>query len=284
MASFTLSLPSQPTHVSMSPSEDALAILFSSGLVQVWDLGIRLPEAGASRLRAGGKVSEPRLRWERSIAPAGDFIAKQVALSGTGEVGALFWGDGDGGVVLLTADANELKSTSEVLPCSEYLLWEAKAGWLVANRDGMVSSADGSETMVSLCPKPQKVEVSAESGIVFALSDTGKLYAANLQDRDGIALASAVNSFTLTPDFLIYTTTSQSSHYASLASIAQALAGENLTLVQQTWESRRVERGALIVAACPSSMSLVLQMPRGNLETVYPRPLVLAVVRSDILS
>ena len=29
-------------------------------------------------------------------------------------------------------------------------------------------------------------------------------------------------------------------------------------------------------------MSLVLQMPRGNLETVHPRPLVLAVVRADI--
>ena len=29
-------------------------------------------------------------------------------------------------------------------------------------------------------------------------------------------------------------------------------------------------------------MSLVLQMPRGNLETVHPRPLVLAVVRQDI--
>lgn len=268
----------------MSPAEDALAILYSSGLVQVWDLGVRLPEAGASRLRAGGKVSEPKLRWERTIAPEGEFIAKQVGLSASGEVGALFWGDGNSGSVLLTADANELRSESGVLPCAEFLLWDAKAGWLVADHDGMVQSADEANTLVSLCPKAQKVEISAEFGIVLALSGTGKLYAADLANRDSELLASSVNSFTLTHDHLIYTTTAQSSHYAHLSSIAQALAGELLSTVQQTWESRRVERGALAVVACPSSMSLVLQMPRGNLETIYPRPLVLAVVRRDILA
>ena len=49
------------------------------------------------------------------------------------------------------------------------------------------------------------------------------------------------------------------------------------------WESRRIERGALCVVACPSAMSLVLQMPRGNLETIYPRPLVLSVVKRDVM-
>ena len=32
----------------------------------------------------------------------------------------------------------------------------------------------------------------------------------------------------------------------------------------------------------PSSYALVLQMPRGNLETVYPRALVLAGIRRNI--
>ena len=36
------------------------------------------------------------------------------------------------------------------------------------------------------------------------------------------------------------------------------------------------------MAAVPSAMSLVLQMPRGNLETICPRPMVLDVVR-DLL-
>ncbi|KAF8885990.1 IKI3 family-domain-containing protein [Infundibulicybe gibba] len=48
------------------------------------------------------------------------------------------------------------------------------------------------------------------------------------------------------------------------------------------WEKRRVERGSRIVVAVPSTMSLILQMPRGNLETINPRPLVLEVVRQDL--
>ena len=47
-------------------------------------------------------------------------------------------------------------------------------------------------------------------------------------------------------------------------------------------EVRRVERGSRIVTAVSSNMALVLQMPRGNLETVNPRPLVLEVVKKDV--
>lgn len=47
-------------------------------------------------------------------------------------------------------------------------------------------------------------------------------------------------------------------------------------------EVRRVERGSRIVTPVPSNMALVLQMPRGNLETVNPRPLVLEVVKRDV--
>jgi elongator complex protein 1 len=97
-------------------------------------------------------------------------------------------------------------------------------------------------------------------------------------------LASSVTSFTLTPDFLIYATASQSSHYAPLPILARIAEGDDVPATEREWETRRVERGSLIVAACPSSMTLVLQMPRGNLETVYPRALVLAVVRRDVLA
>jgi elongator complex protein 1 len=97
-------------------------------------------------------------------------------------------------------------------------------------------------------------------------------------------LASSVTSFTLTPDFLIYGTASQLSHYASLPILKRLAEGDDVPLAEKEWETRRVERGSLIVAACPSSMTLVLQMPRGNLETVYPRALVLAVVRRDVLA
>lgn len=53
---------------------------------------------------------------------------------------------------------------------------------------------------------------------------------------------------------------------------------------EMKWEERRVERGAKIVVASESEMSLVLQATRGNLETVYPRPMVLQVVKRDVLA
>lgn len=37
-----------------------------------------------------------------------------------------------------------------------------------------------------------------------------------------------------------------------------------------------------MVTAIPTRMSLVLQMPRGNLETIYPRAMVLAGIRQRI--
>jgi len=287
MSSYKLSFPEQVVHVNMSPSEDALAAIFRSGLVQVWDLGTRLPEAGKSRLRAGGKPAEPKLRWEQRMAPEGEFIAKQVCLAGNGEVAALFWGNGVDGEVIRIANANEVWHEESLLACSQHVLWEKEAGWLIAERGGNIRAVDESKPgMVSICPRPQSVAISAESRIVFALSDTGRLVAASLiAGSDSCTLATGVTSFTITPDFLIYTTSSQSSHYAPLSSVQRVLDGEDVALIpDEDWEQRRVERGAVAVVACPSSMSLVLQMPRGNLETVYPRALVLSVVRRLVLA
>ena len=47
---------------------------------------------------------------------------------------------------------------------------------------------------------------------------------------------------------------------------------------------RSIERGAVIVTAIPRAQCLVLQMPRGNLETIYPRAFVLSSIRRFILS
>ena len=42
---------------------------------------------------------------------------------------------------------------------------------------------------------------------------------------------------------------------------------------------RRVERGSRIVCVVPEDTKLILQMPRGNLETIHPRALVLSHIR-----
>lgn len=45
---------------------------------------------------------------------------------------------------------------------------------------------------------------------------------------------------------------------------------------------RRVERGALLVSAVPETSGVILQMPRGNLETINPRAMVLASLRQNL--
>jgi elongator complex protein 1 len=45
---------------------------------------------------------------------------------------------------------------------------------------------------------------------------------------------------------------------------------------------RAIELGARIITCVPSHINLVLQMPRGNLETICPRALVLSSVRQSI--
>ena len=45
---------------------------------------------------------------------------------------------------------------------------------------------------------------------------------------------------------------------------------------------RSIERGARLVTVIPTVFALVLQMPRGNLETIYPRALVLPGIRESV--
>lgn len=134
--------------------------------------------------------------------------------------------------------------------------------------------------------------------LAIGLSRSGKLHIASSSITNDtsarpahLTLASNVSSFTLASNFLIYTTTAHLAHFAPLSALPPLLfpstSNQDSTAAPTSvpvpeWESRKVERGSRIVTAVPSAMSLVLQMPRGNLETVYPRPLVLEVVKQDI--
>ncbi|KDQ56269.1 hypothetical protein JAAARDRAFT_36447 [Jaapia argillacea MUCL 33604] len=124
-------------------------------------------------------------------------------------------------------------------------------------------------------------------------STSSKLYITLSPSPTPYTLATNVTSFTIASGFVIYTTTAHLAHFAPIASLISLLTSQingdtneeeevSLKLGKSEWEQRRVERGSRIVVAVPSTMSLVLQMPRGNLETVNPRPLVMEVVKQDI--
>lgn len=94
-------------------------------------------------------------------------------------------------------------------------------------------------------------------------------------------LATNANSFCCASGFVVYVTASHEAHFVPIWALFSVLSpGSDDRKVES--EVRRVERGSRIVTAVPSNMSLVLQMPRGNLETVNPRPLVLEVVKEDV--
>ena len=136
-------------------------------------------------------------------------------------------------------------------------------------------------------------ETPASRNIIFGLAENGSLFANKRR------IARNCTSFLVTPAHLIFTT---SLHLLKFVHLTRDIEGEfsltpfshfaltilsiELEIPPDTPESdercRSVERGARLVTVMPSIFALVLQMPRGNLETIYPRALVLAGIRDNI--
>ena len=126
-----------------------------------------------------------------------------------------------------------------------------------------------------------ELDSSGNCGPLFiGLSKAGQLYAAN---RSGfMTLVMNANSFCCASGFVIYVTTAHEAHFVRIHELFSVLSPGYPGDRKVEGEVRRVERGSRIVTVVPSNMALVLQMPRGNLETVNPRPLVLEVVKKDV--
>ena len=162
------------------------------------------------------------------------------------------------------------------------LVWSKGSEWLILDQTGLLRPIGSLGEAPDLNLPSQPLSLSLVNDLVIHLSLNGKLIAGSTTTGTIHPLASGVTSFTHTPEYLIYTTASQKSYYAPFVTLQRILQGEDVEDWETQWETRAIERGALAVTACQSSMSLVLQMPRGNLETVYPRPLVLSVVRRKV--
>ncbi|GAB7355004.1 hypothetical protein MBLNU459_g5613t2 [Dothideomycetes sp. NU459] len=124
----------------------------------------------------------------------------------------------------------------------------------------------------------------ADQIITFGLSSNGTLY--------GISKAAGTSkspqerlqvrnctSFLITPAHLIFTTTQHLLKFVHLHGGELEIPSDE---PEKDERCRSIERGAKLVAVMPTAFSLTLQMPRGNLETVYPRALVLAGIRKSI--
>lgn len=129
--------------------------------------------------------------------------------------------------------------------------------------------------------------------VIFGLSDNGSLFA---NER---LLARNCTSLLVTPAHLIFTTGQHLLKFVHMARVDGELPYFLFWTIQLNFildldvppdtpevdeRCRSIERGAKLVTVMPSIFALVLQMPRGNLETVYPRALVLAGIRHSINS
>ncbi|KAI9598831.1 IKI3 family-domain-containing protein [Syncephalis fuscata] len=107
---------------------------------------------------------------------------------------------------------------------------------------------------------------STYSDQIIGLSHSGKLY------LNGTLINASCTSFVVHHQFLLYTTYQHELHVLPLS---------DLTLLESPTSSenkRKVERGAQLVTAHAHGVAVILQMPRGNLETIHPRAMVLASV------
>ncbi|KAI8978613.1 IKI3 family-domain-containing protein [Pilobolus umbonatus] len=162
-------------------------------------------------------------------------------------------------------------------------------------QDLVIESMEGSVYEVSIQGKPEftqlldfpnfcpwiattRINQSNESEIVLVgLTDRSKLYV-----NDNLISASAT-SFFLRHNWLVFSTTNHSARFLSLENVSVndlKLPDEANDAYDET--SRRLERGSKIVIATHHKPSLILQMPRGNLETVSPRAFVLATIRDSL--
>jgi len=116
-------------------------------------------------------------------------------------------------------------------------------------------------------PRLCSTVIPTEQG-VLGLNDRFKLY---LNERE---IAGNITSMFLHSHFLLATTMD----HRLIALPIGELSGSTLR-----WEeagSRRVERGSRLVNAVPFHSKTILQMPRGNLETIQPRSLTILLLQN----
>ncbi|KAK3728978.1 hypothetical protein QZH41_008724, partial [Actinostola sp. cb2023] len=122
-----------------------------------------------------------------------------------------------------------------------------------------------------------KTACVGDEEIVLGLTEHSRLYA---NDKE---VATNCTSFAVHDEFLLLST-----HAHTLRCISLLPSSKGLPVLTEDKPHpmdenvRRVERGSRIVVAVGQDTKVVLQMPRGNLETIHPRALVLSYLQKAL--
>ncbi|KAI1117515.1 IKI3 family-domain-containing protein [Nemania sp. NC0429] len=273
MAMFEMPLSSPAVDVAFSPANTFMAVLHQTGVsLYQW----RTSEKGFLRPRLFGATTFTKGYTGKHLSPL------QIAVTEALSVHCLCSGD-EGPLVLsqiFDPSSREFSSSTTLYAGSMFgfsRLTQAISEDVVTQDafgrlHGVASEADElySVRHDSQLPWSEVLDL-AGNVIAIGLSRNGHLYA------NTRLLLKNCTSFLVTPAHLILTTTNHLLKFIHLADV------DSLEVPPDDPETdercRSIERGARLVTAMPTNMSLVLQMPRGNLETIYPRAMVVAGIR-----
>ena len=303
MSSLVLTDPTKqtPVHVAFSSTRDVVVALMPDGAVSMWQW--TFAEGNKSGVKHMGRLEDPDSDSKSR--------ARQVALANSSK----YCQDGQVDALTLYILASLPTQEQDILimmdlnfdndQCQLLETYRARFSFSILSircvkEDVVVQTADHrilsmDQKLLATFPERCSYWQPLSASQFIGLSHSGRLYA---NER---VLATNCSSFAIGGEFLTYTTLQHQARFVLLNTLFSDRAiqgdqeGEQVyahSLKQpnnhaderanEVQHSRRVERGSSIVTVVPSSMSLVLQMPRGNLETISPRPLVLQVVRKYI--
>eukprot|EP01130_Rhizamoeba_saxonica_P018104 TRINITY_DN8970_c0_g1_i1.p1 TRINITY_DN8970_c0_g1~~TRINITY_DN8970_c0_g1_i1.p1 ORF type:complete len:1235 (+),score=288.72 TRINITY_DN8970_c0_g1_i1:3753-7457(+) len=153
--------------------------------------------------------------------------------------------------------------------------------------DGAVHSVDNDDIEIDLSFAPiiklenpcPWIKITKMDGEVSVISRSNN----NLYIR-GNLISAECNSFAIHKDYFVYTTINSKMYFMNLEKSIEF----NKDVLEKQWKhdnaTRELETGAEIVGLVPCGTLIVLQMPRGNLESLHPRVLTLSFLRNLVLN
>uniref|UniRef100_A0A8B9PLY6 Elongator complex protein 1 n=1 Tax=Apteryx owenii TaxID=8824 RepID=A0A8B9PLY6_APTOW len=184
---------------------------------------------------------------------------EQLSVSVDGEVISLCCSPVTKTVALQLADGQILK-----------YLWEASTPVL----EPWQTSSGSAVQFPHPCVQTSLTKISGEE-VILGLTDRCRFF---INDTE---VASNITSFATYNEFLLVTTNSHTCQCFCLKdmSVKALQTGLSSAAVPSNETLRNVERGSRIITVVPQDTKVVLQMPRGNLETIHHRALVLAQIQ-----
>ncbi|KIH49231.1 hypothetical protein ANCDUO_20695, partial [Ancylostoma duodenale] len=156
-----------------------------------------------------------------------------------------------------------------LLNCDRRVVWvgvQPHSNQLFMAAEGRIEQVgeDGQVHHVAHLPVADKYDVKFAQEHILILGRDFELYV------DWRMISDSVTSYLVSGDICLYITLDHKLRVVSLSSR------------EQLAKERAVELGSRLVVCSKSSTNVTMQMPRGNLETIHPRPFVVRVIKQLI--